>query len=211
MFAETMLVDRTRRVRWIVAAGIVAAMATSALAAPKVVNPSFEADRFGTFPGSAKLNGGKIQGWTFSGGVGLDPTWKDCVARSGPTHTFNDNGITPDGEQVAVLHGRATLSQRVDGFVAHKRYRVTFYENARRNSRSKEPPLLEVTLGGATVVSTHRVTPVERADFHTLPYHFVESAVFEAPQSGAQELVFKASLNAGVAVLIDKVSIDEVQ
>ncbi len=192
------------------ATGIVAAMVASAVAAPKVVNPSFEADRFGKFPGNAAANGGKIRGWTFTGGVGLDPVWQDPGIPSGLTHVFNDNGITPDGDQVAVLHGRCTLTQQIEGFEAKKRYRITFYENARCNSRSKEPPLLEVTLGGQTIVSSHRITAVERADVRTLPYHFVESAIFQAPRSGALELVFKSTLNAAVAVLIDKVSVEEV-
>jgi HpiC1 cyclase len=203
--------NRKGFLRAAMAAAVVAAAALEADGAPNVVNPSFEADRFGRFPGSAALNGGKIQGWTFTGAVGVNPWWQDPAVRSGPSHTFDDNGIVPDGRQVAVLQNRCVLSQRIDGFEAGKRYRVTFYENARRRSRSPEPPILEVTLAGQTIVSSHRVTPVEGFNSRTLPYHFVESAVFEAPHGGAFELVFKTSLGTGVSVLLDKISVTEVR
>jgi hypothetical protein len=190
---------------------ILVALATAVTAAPKVVNPSFEADHFGTYPGSAKANGGKIQGWTFTGAVGVNPWWKQPGVPSGPVHTFSDNGIIPHGRQVALLQNRCTLSQRIEGFEAGKRYRVTFYENARRRSRSPDPPRLEVALNGQTIVSSHRVTPVEEANSHTLPYHFVESADFVAPTSGVFELVFKTTLDTGLTVLIDKVSVESLQ
>ena len=141
------------------------------------MNPSFEADHYGTFAGGAKANGGKIQGWAFTGNVGVNPWWENPRVPSGAVHTFDDNGIIPHGRQVALLQNRCTLSQRVEGFESGKRYRVTFYENARRGSRSPDPPRLEVTLAGQTIVSPHRVTPVEGTGSHTLPYHFVESAV----------------------------------
>jgi hypothetical protein len=123
---------------------------------------------------------------------------------------FDDNGPVPDGRQVVVLQNRCTLAQTIDGFVAGKRYRVTYYENARRNSRSPEPPTLEVTLDGQTIVSLHPVRAVEEHDVRTLPYHFAESAVFVAPRDGAFDLVFKTMLDLGVSVLLDKVVVEEV-
>lgn len=194
----------------LLAAALLAAVASAAGAAPKILNPSFEADRYGKLPGGAAANGGRIEGWTFTGSVGLNPWWENPGVPSGPVHTFSDNGITPHGRQVVFLQNRCTLSQRIEGFQAGNRYRVTFYENARRRSRCPDPPRLEVTLGGQTIVSSHLVTPVEEFDGRTLPYHFVESAVFTAPHDGAFELVFTTTLDTGLSVLLDKVSVEEV-
>jgi len=179
-------------------------------AGPQVVNPSFEADRYTVYPGSANANGGKITGWSFTGSVGLNPCWEDPRAPAGPIHVFDDNGKVPHGRQVVLLQNRCTLSQRLEGFQKGKSYRVTFYENARRHSRSQDPPDLEVTLGGETIVSRHLVTPVEDYDQRRLPYHFVESAVFVAPHDGAFELVFKTTLEVGMTTLLDNVVIAEV-
>ncbi len=180
-----------------------------AVAAPKVVNGSFEADRYTKAPGQARANGGKIQGWQFTGSVGLNPTWEGAGKKATAVHTFDDNGRVPDGRQVALLQNACTLSQRIEGFEAGRRYRVTFRENARRKSRSPDPPRLEVTLDGQTIVSSHLVTPADDFDRRTLPYHLVESAEFVAPRSGALELVFKTTLDTGLTVLLDQVQIVE--
>lgn len=183
----------------------------SVWAAPTVANPSFEADRYTAYPGLARANGGKIEGWAFTGSVGIDPCWEDPGKPSGPIHVFNDNGKVPHGRQVVFLQNRCTLAQRIEGFEAGTRYRVTFYENARRQSRSPDPPDLEVTLGGETIVSRHLIAPVEDFNLRRLPYHFVESAVFVAPRDGALELVFKTTLETGLSVLLDSISVAEVE
>ncbi len=181
-----------------------------ALAAPKVVNPSFEADRYTRYPGLARANGGKIEGWSFTGSVGINPCWEDSAKPAGPDHVFSDNGKVPHGRQVVFLQNNCTLSQRIDGFEEGKRYRVTFYENARRHSRSPDPPDLEVMLGGETIVSRHRIEPVEEYNLRRLPYHFVESAEFVAPRDGALELVFKTTLDTGLTTLLDNIVIEEI-
>ena len=87
-----------------------------AVAAPKVVNGSFEADRYTKAPGQARANGGKIQGWQFTGSVGLNPTWEGAGKKATAVHTFDDNGRVPDGRQVALLQneiGRASCRERV--------------------------------------------------------------------------------------------------
>jgi len=184
-------------------------LSSCAAAAPKVVNGSFEADRYTKAPGQARANGGKIQGWQFTGSVGINPTWNGEGKTAVAVHTFDDNGIVPHGRQVVLLQNACTLSQRIEGFEAGKRYRVTFYENARRRSRSPDPPRLEVLLDGQTIVSPHLVTPVEEFDSRKLPYHFVESAVFVAPRTGALELVFTTTLETGLTVLLDHVAVEE--
>ena len=202
-----------RRIAWtmVTAAALAAGGPPAAAAPPQVVNPSFEADHFaspaaGAGPGAHR---GQVQGWTCTGAVWINPLWEDPHTPAGPVHIFDDNGLVPDGSQVAVLQNRCTLAQRIDGFRSGRRYRVTYYENARRRSRSPEPPELEVTLGGQTIVSRHRIQPVEEAGVHTLPYHFVESAAFVAPHDGAFELVFQSTLDLGLSVLLDKVAVED--
>jgi len=187
-----------------------AALATAA-EGPIVANPSFEADRYTKWPGTARQHGGRITGWTWKGSVGINPVWDDPRDRAAFRHAFTDNARHPHGRQAAFIQNIGTLSQRIPGFVKGKRYRVTYYENARHNNAPKRNPRLEVTLGGQVVVSEHRVEPVEPIDIRTLPYRFVESAVFVAPASGAFELVFRTTFGDRVAVLIDHIAVVEVR
>ena len=176
-----------------------------------VANPSFEADRYGNPPGSASGYGRVITGWTYQGNAGLNPVWQDTDKPAGPQRPFADNGVTPHGRQVALLQNECSLSQTVAGFRAGTRYRVTYYENARVYRRAEAWPHLEVSLGGECIVSNHEVTPVEPAEHHTLPYAFVESALFSPPRDGAFDLVFTATTGGGVTLLLDHVTIREAE
>jgi hypothetical protein len=177
---------------------------------PRVENPSFEVDVFKTYPGLARVNGGKITGWQFSGSVGLNPFWLDAPKRTRPQRPFVDNGITPHGRQVALMQNLCTLSQKIAGFEAGKRYVVRYRENARQTRRTEKPPRLIVTLGGETIVSEHDVRSVDDPERFTLPYDLVESAPFTAPEDGSFDLVFKTTVDGGVTVLVDKVEIKQV-
>ncbi|MEW6360420.1 MAG: hypothetical protein AB1696_29085 [Planctomycetota bacterium] len=184
--------------------------ATMALAQPVVKNPSFEADKFGKSPGTAKANGGAITGWTFKGNVGVNPWWDDAANQKGPNQTFSDNGRFPHGRQTALMQNQCTLSQKLEGFKGGKKYIVTYHENARcANWTAEGPPKIVVTLGGETIVSEHPVAPVDKRDERTLPFDFVESAVFTAPRDGAYDLVFTTTVNNRVTILIDDVRIME--
>ncbi len=175
---------------------------------PRIENPSFEVDVFKNFPGIARMNGGKITGWQFTGQVGVNPFWTGAPQRTGPQRPFVDNGITPHGRQVALMQNRCTLSQSVTGLEAGKRYMVSYFENARQMRRGKEPPRLVVTLGGETIVSEHDVRCVDDPDRFTLPHDFVESARFVAQKDGSVDLVFRTTADGGVTVLVDQVTID---
>jgi len=177
---------------------------------PQVVNASFEQDRFTKYPGHAANNGG-ISGWTYTGNVGVNPFWETRGERERPRAPFVDNGQIPHGRQVALMQNECTLRQSVAGFRAGRRYRVTYHENARQYRQAKMDPRLRVTLGGEVVVSEHGIQPVEPANSRSLPYDFVESAVFEAPRDGAFELAFVTTVGGGVTVLIDQVSIEKVE
>jgi hypothetical protein len=185
-------------------------LASRALAIPTVANPSFETDRYTTWAGYAGQNGGKLTGWTYTGTVGVNPVWEDPKTPAGPRHPFDDNARTPNGRQVAFIHNVGTLSQTIDGFEAGKKYRVTYYENARHNNAPDRNPKLKVTLGGEVIVSEHALKPVEPIDSFTLPYNLVESAVFTAPKNGAFELKFETTFGDRVAVVLDQVAVVEV-
>lgn len=192
------------------ALGVLAfAVLSAAHAGPKVANPSFEADRYARWPGSAGLNGRKIAGWRFTGNAGVNPVWEGDPAR--PRHAFSDNARVPQGRQVAFIQNVGSLSQTIAGFEKGTRYRVVYCENGRHNNAPTRNPRLKVTLGGQVVVSEHAVPPAERIDSRTLPYAWVESAVFIPPRTGAFDLVLETTFGDRVAVLIDHVRIVELE
>ncbi|NCO39599.1 MAG: hypothetical protein COZ06_04990 [Armatimonadetes bacterium CG_4_10_14_3_um_filter_66_18] len=180
------------------------------LAAPTVVNPSFEVDRYTVWPGAVGQNGGKLTGWKHTGTVGLNPVWEDPTKPAESRAPFADNGRPPHGRQVAFIHNIGALSQMIDGFEAGKKYRLTYFENARHNNAPDRNPKLRVTFGGEVLVSEHALKPVEAIDSHTLPFCFVESAVFTAPKAGAFELRFETTFGDRVAIVLDQVTIAEV-
>jgi len=181
-------------------------------AAPVVRNGSFEADGFGKYPGLARVNGGKITGWRFKGNVGVNPWWQNPAQQKGPVHSYSDNGRFPQGKQVALIQNVGELAQTIDGFEAGKRYVVTYFENARKlNYNPDAPPRLQVSLGGDVIVSLHPVAPVNDKGERTLPFDFVQSAVFTAPKSGAFDLVFKTTVGTRVTIFVDRVEIKEVK
>ncbi|MDB6033192.1 MAG: hypothetical protein JWM16_3530, partial [Verrucomicrobiales bacterium] len=71
-----------------------------------LVNPSFEANSFTTFPGYVSGNG-PITGWNSLGNHGLIPA---CGSR------FAVNGAIPEGTQVAFMLGDGKMSHIVSGF-----------------------------------------------------------------------------------------------
>ncbi len=183
---------------------------STSLAAPVVENGSFEADRYTKWPGGARGNGGKITGWEYTGNAGVNPTWKNPQAQRGPDSAYHDNGKTPHGKQLALLQGPGKLSQKVAGFEKGRRYRVTYWENARLQRRGTLWPELRVTLGGQVIVSTHEVTPTGKRDDFSVPFYRVESGPFTAPDDGAYELLFETvQESATTTILLDDVRIIE--
>jgi hypothetical protein len=172
---------------------------------PVIVNPSFEVDRLARMPGMAR----QLTGWKHTGNVGINPLWNNPKTQTGPRQPFFDNGKVPHGRQIALLQNKCTLSQAIPGFEKGKRYIVTYFENGRRQNRPLRNPMMKVTLGGEIIVSEHRIAPVEEDGVHALPFHFVESAVFTAPSSGAFDLVFTTTIDNRVTALIDQVTIAE--
>jgi len=183
--------------------------ATAALAEPKIINGSFEADRYSKYPGLAKQHSG-ITGWKCQGNVGVNPWWQDAAKRTGPVHSYTDNGRVPHGRQMALMQNKCKLWQTVQSFEKGRKYVVTYHENARYLNWSADgPPRIKVTLGGELIVSEHAVKPVGSKNERILPFAAVESAVFTAPRSGTFDLVFETTVSNRVTVLLDRVAVRE--
>jgi hypothetical protein len=126
-------------------AGLLATLTlTGAALAATIPNPSFEANSFTVFPGYHHQAGnGAINGWTPSGGAGLNP------AAGSP---FADNGVVPNGSQVAFIQNGAdsSMSTVISGLSAGTVYKVNF----RVNARSGNTPNLKVDIDGINLLNT---------------------------------------------------------
>lgn len=71
-------------------------------------NPSFEANTFSMWPGYVKDNG-PVSGWSALSEHGVNPI-------AGGASPFADNGLVPDGSNVAFLQQDGAISQQVNGF-----------------------------------------------------------------------------------------------
>jgi len=185
------------------ALGILAAIglaaAQPASAQVTIVNNSFEANGVGGYEVPT--------GWTAfhpvgSGSYGIDgPDWSGV---------FANNGTIPDGSHVAFLQnggsGATTLSQDLSGFTTGDQYVVTFYDNARY---AYGDALLNVTLGGTTIVPNTDVAPVNYGI--PGPYNFVTAAPFTATGSTATLTFSSLVTSSGDAtVLLDDVNITDI-
>ncbi len=195
-----------RTLKSLLTALAIGAAAAPAMAVPLVVNPSFELDAFGTFPGyiNGALNG-PITGWTASHveTIGLNP------AGSSP---FANNGATPDGSQVAFLQtpatpGFGTLSQDVSGFEIGKQYVLTYSENARHNNLV----IASAAIDGLAIVDPHLVRPASAAGSFTAPYRAVRSEAFTATaQTMTLAFTNLSAVSTDRTLLLDNVGFLEV-
>jgi len=163
-----------------------------------VLNPSFEADTFATYPGySTQAGNGPITGWTMStpGNTGINPT-----AGGSP---FANNGAVPDGSQVAFIQGgpNRTLSQTAQGFEPGENYMVTYRENARGGNS----PVAAATLGGQSVVADHTVSSVGGAN----PYRYIGSDLFAASADAHVLSLANNTPSGDHTVLYDDVAIHQ--
>lgn len=154
-----------------------------------IVNASFEADSFSIFPGYVSGNF-PITGWASLDNHGINP------AAGSP---FADNGIIPNGTQVAFMQGDGPFSQTVTGLTVGAQYYVHYYENARGGNT----PALEVQVGGNTVVASHIITSVGGN-----PYREVSSSIFTASAADLVLSFIKSNpLGGDTTALIDNVAI----
>jgi len=158
-----------------------------------IVNPSFEADTFTVYPGYVSGNG-PITGWNALGGHGINP---------GGGSPFADNGVIPHGSQVSFMQADGALSQPLSGFTVGGQYYVHYYENARGGNT----PVVELQVGGNTLVASHIVNSVGGGN----PYREVSSAMFTASATDLELAFIKSNpLGGDNTVLIDNVAIIQV-
>jgi hypothetical protein len=163
---------------------------------PTIINASFEVDSFTLGTGDVGQNG-PITGWSSGPAAGLNP---------GPFGSpFADNGLIPDGTNVAFIHENGALAQSIAGFDIGSDYRLAYSENARNCCGSK--PELTVTIGTNTIVAKHIVSPVGPYT----SYHRVTSATFAALSTNLLLAFAKSdAMNGDSAVLIDDISITKI-
>jgi hypothetical protein len=170
-----------------------------------VANPGFEEGVPTVWPGYV-LDNGPIPGWEASDAAGINP--------GTGFSPFADNGLIPEGAHAAFIQDAYVpgstsgwVKQEVSGFEVGKLYQVRFRENARNCCRGSLP-VLEVKMGGTTVVEAHRVARVGGVD----PYATMNSRLFTATAE-KMKLEFLKSGDPGTdtSVLLDDVQVLEIQ
>ena len=161
-----------------------------------VVNPSFQADDYPTFPGYVGgTNPAEIFGWTGSGGRGVNGS--DLGAGT----PFVDNGNIPDNSRVGFLQGTAFLSQTLSGFDVGDRYWVQVFANAR--NCCGDLPTVNVTMGTTTLLPDTKLNPVGAGQ----PFNFANLA-WTADSPSATLTFNSRSTNGGdSSVTFDGISV----
>lgn len=156
-----------------------------------IPNASFEANSFAVAPGYISDNSA-ITDWNSdnSAGAGLNP--------AGGENLFADNGVVPNGNNVAFVSGGANLSTTITGLTAGKVYKVTMQVNAPVGQN----PILRANVDDLDII-TLNVYSVGASR----PYEYV---AFEFTASGATAaLVFLNDAGGEHTLLIDNLTIAE--
>ena len=165
-----------------------------------VINPSFQADNFSTFPGYiGGANPAAITGWTGTGGHGINGL------TLGAGSPFADNGIFPDNDQVAFIQGTGSLSQSLSGFSVGDVYWVQGFANAR--ACCGDIPSVSVSLGGSPLLTNQPLTPVEGGGSRTLPWYFVNLPWTANATFGALTISSTAFAGGDASLAIDGISV----
>ncbi len=170
---------------------LTAAFLSLSSAAQTIPNPSFEADTFNTAPGFITGNA-PITGWSANSdtSVGLNP--------AGGSSPFADNGIIPDGNNVAFLQQGGSLTTTISGLNAGQTYKVTFRANAQTPPAAGQYPNINVAVAFVTLWDLTVYTMGTN-----MPYAYL---AFEFTASGPTEtltLFNDASSTSTTTVLID--------
>ena len=148
-----------------------------------VVNPSFEAHP----PAAAWPHYGPVEAWPGATGVNI----------GGP---FNDNGATPDRNQVGFAQGSRAVTQTITGLTPGKNYWLQFYYN-RRNCCGGSTVSLIVEIDGEEVARHEELKAVGGAN----PYH--SKTVVFTPESDTAEVVFRGEAAGDATMIYDAISI----
>lgn len=179
---------------------------SSVVAAPIVLNNSFEANT-GLNPGSnydVGLSIASVTDWTFatSGGATYDGL-VTAGTTAGFTGGLNALSPFPDGTQAAFIYGpSATFSQSISGFDAGD-YTVSFYANGRTAAGDGVLPF-GVTLGGTALTFSASATITPNASWVL----YTSDAVTMA--AGTHTLAFTSAGTGDRASFIDVVNVNAV-
>jgi len=144
------------------------------LVAQTITNPGFEANSFTIFPGyidgsPAQAPNGPITGWTGTpvNRTGLNPAG---------TSPFANNGIIPEGTNVAFLQagasGAASLQTTVTGLQINTKYNVSF----RVNARAAQSAVLRFSVDGTQMGEDAEVTQVGPNPYNYAAFEFTATA-----------------------------------
>ncbi len=158
--------------------------------AQTLTNPSFENNTFTVSPGTISANTA-ITGWT-----AVDDT-KAGLNPSAGANPFANNGVVPNGTNVAFLQPTNALSTTISGLTPGSNYLIRFRANSQLNQRGA----LRLGLDNAPIFEAGSVAAVGG----TLPYQFV-AVPFTA---SAESHVLSISNNSTLAGLTNVLLIDD--
>jgi len=169
-----------------------------------IPNPSFELDTFTNSSGYIS-NNFPITGWTGSptNAVGLSP--------AGGVATYANNGVIPDGKQVAFLQSGpgivATLSTVITGLTPGQKYTVNFRFNAHTNNTAAAvTPVLKIGVDNLPIVNLSTLA-IQLAGSLTAGYRY---GAFDFSASGTTALLSltnDAATTPACAFLVDNFTI----
>jgi hypothetical protein len=150
--------------RTLAVTGTVGLLLCQAALGQTIPNPSFEANKFTVSPGFISDNA-QITGWTADQptAIGLNPAGGDSQ--------FADNGMIPQGTNVAFIQAGATLSTTIAGLTSGQKYVVTFRANA-QTTTAGEYPNVNVSISGVPIWDI-TIYPVDVSGGFTNPYPYL--------------------------------------
>ena len=147
-----------------------------------VMNPSFEAHP----PAADWPHYGPVEAWSGASGVNI----------GGP---FNDNGITPDRNQVGFAQGSRSVTQTITGLTPEKQYWLQFHYNRRACCGDSTIDLI-VEIDGEELARHNSIKPVGNAGYHS------KTVVF-TPESDTATVALRGEAAGDATMIYDAVSI----
>jgi len=123
-------------------------------------------------------------GWSFSPGYDVQPN-PGGSGITGPNNAFNPPPFTGlPFSQAAMLQNQSVIFQKIDGFVAGQKYKLTFYLGSRYNDIGQE-------MGTQNVLATLDNVPIGFWALANFTPFTLETAVFKVSTGGSHTLTFR--------------------